>query len=375
MITLYDLGDFCKMQNENKCFPSTILDACYHRKSDDLVSNVKTKMAAMMIEQDVWPLTINKKEYRNSVVCSPYTTYISYPLDELKKIKKNWVKLSVLLNTVLMGLICRITKLNKIVQINNNLNATLIHSPQFYSLLPEITDKIVNHYPKHAVVFIRVNNMLDIQLLETLKKNDYLVFHDRSSHVFFPENNFQNRTDTKKDFDLLKKSNYMLVHHEELLISDAKRLSELYQMLFIGKHSKSNPLYTEDYFKLAIQHHWHHYTALRNKEGRIDAFSSWVEKGNNMSCGPMGYDTTVDIKVGLYRQAVALYLMHAHEKQLIFNMGGGSDKFKLNRGSTKTLEYTAVYYKHLPFYRHVPWKIFHWAFNKFFKKIMQNEVF
>ena len=94
------MGDFCKIQHENENFALTILDACYHRKSDDLVSNVKTTMVAMMIEQEVWLLTINKREYRNSVICSPYTTYIRYPLDELKKIKKNWVKLSVLLNTL-----------------------------------------------------------------------------------------------------------------------------------------------------------------------------------------------------------------------------------------------------------------------------------
>ena len=91
-----------------------------------------------------------------------------------------------------------------------------------------------------------------------------------------------------------------------------------------------------------------------------------------MICGPLGYDTRVDRKIGLYRQLVAICLKHASENHVIFNMGGGSDEFKLKRGSTQTLEYTAVYCRHLPFYRQLPWRVLSWACNKLLKKILNS---
>lgn len=371
MINIYSANEISRI-SRNDISSSSILEECSQKNTSEFVSNVKTTMAAMAIENQVYPLTINKKEYQNALICSPYTTYVTYPLSELKKIKKRWIKSVILLNYAFMNLLCRLTKFNKVVQINNNLNSLLQHPAEFSEMLPTMTKKLIAHYPKHAITLFRVNELLDQSLLMALKKNDYSVFPDRSTHIYFPHNDFQKRTDTKNDFDLLKKSDYTVVSHAELLPTDAARFAELYRMLFIDKHSKLNPIYTETYFRKAILNHWHHYTALRNKKGQIDVFLSWIDNEKNMYCGPMGYDTSISQSVGLYRQAIAIYLDHAYKNQLIFNMGGGTNQFKLNRGSTLTLEYTAVYCDHLSFYRKIPWKVLTWIFNKYLVKIITH---
>ncbi|PIZ03642.1 MAG: hypothetical protein COY58_08300 [Gammaproteobacteria bacterium CG_4_10_14_0_8_um_filter_38_16] len=353
-------------------FTNPFLKELFIRESACFVSNLKTKIAALQCDDLMCLLTINEAEYENALICSPYTTYITYALDELKKFGKPWIKLLMLFYTGIMSIVFRLTQFNRVVQVNNNLNSLIKHPLLFSSLLPEITAALIKKYPSHAILFFRVNETLDAAFLAELKKNKYDTFPDRAAHIFLPEKKFLQRSHSKRDLSLLRNTSYTVVLHEALTAQDAERLADLYRLLFIDKHSTCNPIYTADYFQQAIKHHWHHYTALRNSAGQIDAFISWFESEKIMLCGPLGYDSEVDRKMGLYRQLVALCLQYANEHQFIFNMGGGSDEFKLNRGSTQVLEYTAIYYKHLPWYRRIPWKILSFACNKLLKKIVDE---
>lgn len=374
VLAIYDRNDFHSLQFENEQDSHRVVRELMSDNSVNFVSNVNTTIVAMGDNNDLWPLSVNHTEYNNALICSPYTTYVIYPLDELKKFKKIWIKAAILLNAAIMSVLCRLTRFNQIVQVNNNLNSLIKHPKKFIQLIPKLTEKIIQKYPKHAITFFRVNDVLDIEFLKALKQYGYLIFPDRSAHVFFPKTGVMQRSHAKRDISLLRKSSYDIVPHEALTIDDATRLAELYQSLFVEKHSQYNPKYTPLYFQQAIRHHWHHYTALRNSEGRIDAFISWFDTENTMTCGPLGYDSDVDRKMGLYRQLVALCLQRADQNDMIFNMGGGSDEFKSNRGSTPTLEYTAVYYKHLPFYRKISWKILSFSFNKLLKKIVAESA-
>lgn len=353
---------------------ASMMDVLLKHKSTDLVSNAKTTITPFFIHDTVWPLTINDAEYCNSLICSPYTTYVTYGLHELKRLPKLWIKAAVLCNFAIMSCLCRLTKINKIVLVNNNLNSLLKHPDIFAEKLSEITERLTSDYPKHTITFFRVNDILDEKFKMALTKEGYLLFPDRASHLFFLHKAVMQRRDTKRDLMLLNQSAFTLVPHEVLLPQDGERLAQLYHQLFVEKHSTCNPIYTADYFRLALKHRWHVYTALRNKEGRIDGFVSWFVVGDIMISGPMGYDQSVDAKLGLYRQLVVICLKHASEHRYIFNMGGGSDAFKKNRGSTPVLEYTAVYCKHLPLYRRIPWRIYQWLFNKMLKKIVSEST-
>ena len=208
-----------------------------------------------------------------------------------------------------------------------------------------------------------MNGDLDQSLLEELRKNGYILFPDRAAHLFYPDSGYMKRSYSKRDQALLRNTKYKVVSHDELTEQDSVRICELYQMLFLKKHSKFNPAYTEEYFRQAIKHRWHQYVALRSPEGKIDAFISWFFRDNVMVCGSLGHDIYVEQKIGLYRMVFSLALKYAYENNAIFNMGAGTDQFKLNRGSKKVLEYTAVYCKHLPFYRDIPWRFLQGACN------------
>lgn len=369
MLTLYDENNFRSFSFQSENTAHEIVKTLMTHASHDFVANVETKIVALAYEEEILPVSVNHTEYSNALICSPYTTYVTYPLGELKQFSKRWIKLAILCNAMIMSVICRSTRFNQIVQINNNLNSLLKHPRTLNGILPQLTQKMIDRFPRHAITFFRVNDLLDSEFKETLIQNGYQVFPDRQVHLFYPDQKVMQRSHTKRDMALLRNSSYTVVTHDELTVEDANRIAVLYRMLFVDKHSKLNPVYTAEYFKNAILQRWHHYVALRNQDGEIDGFISWFNTENIMVCGPLGYDIDVDKKSGIYRQLVALCLKHANESQLIFNMGGGSDAFKSNRGSTKTLEYTAVYCRHLTWYRRIPWKIIHYAFHKALKKI------
>lgn len=370
---LYTKKDYTDFLSRYKNKIGNIEEYLLSKKSTQLVNNIRADMVAFSNNDDVLLASVNYKEYDNAIICSPFATYIKYPLDHLESFNARWIKALVLVNAALMGLLCRATRINQLVQLNNNLNSLIKHPSYFSKQISTLTDFFVEKFSKHAIALFRVNDTLDPNLLKSLREKGYIIFPDRAAHVFFPQNEFIKRSHTKRDISLLNKTPYQILMHEEIAKEEGERLSELYQRLFIDKHSKYNPIYTAEYFQQALAHQWHHYRALRNPEtGKIDAFISWFYRDGVMICGPLGYDTAVDQKIGLYRMLVALCLKHANEQQLIFNMGAGSDEFKSKRGSAKTMEHTAVYCKHLPYYRHLPWRLLSFACNKMLNRILDE---
>lgn len=47
------------------------------------IENVNTQLFLLEVDDLILPVTLNNAEFENSYVCSPYTHYISYALEEL----------------------------------------------------------------------------------------------------------------------------------------------------------------------------------------------------------------------------------------------------------------------------------------------------
>ena len=99
------------------------------------IKNIKTDLRVLTLNNLVLPVTINNMEYENSYVCSLYTHYISYAIEELKELKNPALEklLTFMLNS--LGLVLKAGNINKTVYINNWMLST--------NLYPEIsTDEI-----------------------------------------------------------------------------------------------------------------------------------------------------------------------------------------------------------------------------------------
>ncbi len=71
----------------------------------------------------------------------------------------------------------------------------------------------------------------------------------------------------------------------------------------------------------------------------------------------MGYNTGLDQAAGLYRLGFHAGTRYAAQHGLSFNMSSGATGFKISRGATAEIEYTAFYFRHLPVVRRLPMRV------------------
>lgn len=335
-----------------------------------LVQNFKTESIVIGKGEKALLATINSKEYGNTHICSPYNVYIGYAKSSAKHFDQAWIRALIYSFTTIFGSLFKLFQFNKVIQLNNTLATVNIHPRDVHDFLPDVLEVLIERYPHHAILWPRINLMTDSQLYEELKKHEFTIIPTKTVHLYDVTKNYMRIKTTKRDFSVLKQSQYKIVQHDELTDADMDRIHELYEMLFIKKHSEFNPNFTQKYFRYAHRSRWFEFTALRSPEGVIDAFCSQTKLHDVMVCGPSGYDTSKPAKLGLYRMIIWLNLDKAFREKCLYNMGSGNELYKLNRGSIREIEYNAVYYRHLPLYRRIPWQILAWAGRKISMKIL-----
>lgn len=368
-LKLFTTKEFSQFKEQFPAFTNSMPSTFLNCPSQKLISNINTESIIITNSKEHCLGTINHCEYNNSHACSPYATYISYPKTMLNQFNKTWAKLLAMIFPRLLGTLFKAAKIDQVIQLNNDFSAVIYKPIMLYKQTPEIINLLTERYPNHLILLRRINPITTPLLVDALKQNGFTLIADKPTHLFIPENKFMQRSHTKRDLTLLNKTNYTLVEQQSFTSEDLYRLHQLYQDLFIDKHTTSNPNYTLTFFEEAVKHRWLKFYAFRNPDGIIDAFSSLTHYDNIMNCGPIGYDLEKPTKLGLYRMLVAQGLKLAQDNNAILNYGSGSDLFKLNRGSKKIIEYTAVYYRHLPKYRQLPWNLLHFLSKTVMPKI------
>lgn len=87
-----------------------------------------------------------------------------------------------------------------------------------------------------------------------------------------------------------------------------------------------------------------------------------VVSGDGIVTAPVvGYDTDISQKSALYRRVIARAMALSDHYNLPLNLSSGAPSFKRLRGGVPVIEYTAVYIRHLPRYRQLPWLMLHKA--------------
>jgi hypothetical protein len=323
---------------------------------DAMIRNVHAELSAIEAGGSIFPLTVSDARDENSYVCSPYTTYVSYAREELPKLGNASLEraLGAVIKTT--GAVLERGRVDDVVFVNNWLLSTNLYPASWRGdELDELTQRCVARWPGHAIAFRSLNEGVNRELLSRFSERGWFLLPSRQVYLFDGvSGGFAERHNTRIDLALLARGDE-IVPHERIEPGDFDRLEQLYRMLYLDKYSYLNPQYTAEFLRAAHDTGWIRFTALR-REGAIDGVLGTFEIDGTITAPVVGYDTSAPKSRALYRRLMALVLREALERKLTLNLSSGAAEFKRLRGGEPSIEYTAVYDRHLPVTRRAVWR-------------------
>lgn len=342
-------------------------------QSVDWIHNVETTMTLEQIDAFSFPVTINDQEYQSSYVCSPFNALVTYSQDELIKIHHSLLRFALRIIVLSLDKLLKLGKINKNITINNFLIATNPYPNWQGKEAEQLITYLKNKHPNHAIMFRSLNEHSNEPLLHHLKKIGFELTPSRQVYIFDKKlNNYLKRNNTENDRRALAKSDYQIVSHEEIDSTDYAIIYKLYNQLYLDKYSKHNPQFSEKLLAYWHQNKLLTFIGLRDQEGILQGIVGLFETDQVITAPLVGYNTHLSKKKSLYRILIYLILEYSHSKNCCLNLSSGASQFKRLRGGQAFIEYTAIYLKHLPYYRQFTWKmvnrLLNWVFVPLLKK-------
>lgn len=373
-VNLYnkDTLDQIKWQdNENSSLAKQFIVPIITRGTNYFFQNVTTDLRLLEVDGTFLPITINDKVESNAYVCSTYTHYVLYALEEIAHLESQFLQRLAKPCILLFGSFLKSGGVDRTIFVNNWLLPTNLYPTLNPEQIQATTLFLKEKFPDHAIAFRSVNSFAPGGLKSNLESLGYSSLLCRD--IFYTDTKeqapFKARM-TKSDFKKLANTTYAIMEDEKIPQDAAPRLAELYQKLNIHKYSACNPQYKPELLDLLRTIPRFHLKAWM-KEGQADAVLGYYEQEGILTSPLFGYDTSLPQESGLYRQVSAALLKDAKEKGCFLHQSSGAGHYKQLRRAQKELEYTAIYTRHLPLWRQFPWKVLLLAMNSAGKQFLK----
>jgi len=323
----------------------------------NFISNVHAQIYLLQVNEKILPLTISGSYINDSYIVSPYC-YIPYSLEEIRHISNSALRFVLRCIVRGVGVFLRHAKINETVMVNNWLVSTNLYPDLSQSEIRSVTTFLKDRFPQKVIVWRSLNDAQHTNLLSNFAHEGYKRIASRQVYIFNPAHQqtltSAMKTSLRGDAHLARTTHYRCTY--SCAAQSAKRLESLYRMLYVEKYSVFNPQYTEAFFSLAIERKFISFIFLEDKS--IDAMAGYWSIGSTFSTPMVGYDTSKPKEKGLYRLLTHYLLRHMEDTNMVMNHSSGVGAFKRYRGGMASIEYSAVYVRHLPWQRRLPWFIF-----------------
>lgn len=339
-----------------------------------MVSNVATRWLALRSGTRVLPVTVNDGETGGSYVTLPHSAYALYARAELDLVDTGRMRPLLKPLIAVADRLMRWGRINRIVHVDNWLLSTNLHGGWDGADLPAIRALIVQRFPDHGVAIRSLDPWSCPALLDATRRDGWLLLPSRQIWVTGDlERDWMPRRTRKGDVELLETSGLTLDRFETMAEADAERIAELYHMLYIGKYSPLNPVFTPAYVRMTWAEKILTYRGLRDARGSLLAVAGSLVRGDILTPPVVGYDTHRPIEQGLYRFATLLFTRTAQELGVRLNGSAGAPQFKRNRGATGVIEYMAVHAAHLPWRRRAVFALMRWVLDRIAVPMMKRQ--
>jgi hypothetical protein len=315
-----------------------------------------TKMLVAKVGETVLPITMTDFNPDNSFTCSPYSHYITYGgFEEVRRIQNPPLEALIRLALHPLAWYLRHNGFDKVVYVNNWLLSTNLYPRLSIDQIHMLTEALPAWFPDRTIVFRSVDSFFNNISYDALVEAQYQMVLSRQIWAQEPQAAFRKK-DVKSDMRILHNTNYDVISGMQLSNADLHRILELYSLLYIEKYSPYNPQFTEAFLRLCRDETLLHIRALQ-LNGRINAVLGFFIRDGVMTAPLFGYDTRLPKSEGLYRMLSALLLQEGQQHELMIHASAGVGKFKKNRSARSVIEYNAVFNRHLPAARRLPWTL------------------
>lgn len=340
-----------------------------------LIANVEGEALLERAGAHELPVIVTSGSIGHSYVAAPHSAYVLYPRAELDLVDLGRLRP---VASVMIGAADRLLrrlKVNRAVQIDNWLLSTNLHGDWKGEGLPELRERLTRRYPDHYLLVRSVEDWSCPELTAALRADRWMLLPSRQIWVTDDlRRDWAVRKSVKNDGRKLAQSALVVEDITRLGDADARRIAELYAMLYIDKYSALNPQYSAAWMQLAVESGLFHLRVVRDCTGQIMAAVGIVVRGDIATNPMMGYDRERPQSDGLYRIASWLVGDFALRHGLRLHGSAGAGHFKQQRGARSAIDYIAIHAGHLPVWRRWPLAVTAWALERFAVPVLKRRM-
>ena len=320
------------------------------KPTSQFVANLSTRVELIGAGEHRVPVTVNFAERDNAWVCSPYTAYCAYAIEELRRLMPPLVSYPLAALCRAAGAALRHASIDQAVTINNWLLSTNLYPALGPGVLKEWIGEARERWPDHAIWFRSLNDAWTPDWLAALESEGAILLPSRQVYLYSDIARLaRTQPNLKVDLKLLARTELQRCDDADIRAADYARIEQLYAMLYLQKYSQLNPAYRASFVAA-----WHRagllkLTGFRDRgSGVLQAIVGTFERAGVVTAPLVGYDTNLPKQLGLYRILMAAVLKYAADYTLRVNLSAGAAHFKRTRGGVPAIEYSAVLASHLP---------------------------
>ncbi|MGO1072984.1 hypothetical protein [Lysobacter sp. CA199] len=319
--------------------------------SRELVANLATCAELIDDGERRYPVSVDDgdgDDVGNAWVCSPRATYGDYATEEAVRYAPPAA--APLLRAAGRGLDgwLRRAGVDRAVAINNWWLSTNLYPRWRERGVARLLHGALQRWPTHAVWLRSLNRRQHSYWLAECEALGFTLIPSRQVYLFGDlAESVQRRHNLRVDLKLASKQPRR-VRDADIGQGDYARIAWLYQCLYMDKYSRCNPRYTERFLR-----EWHRagllrFDGFRDEAGQLSCVAGVFGFGGTLTTPIVGYDTDQPQRLGLYRLLTATTFERALASGEAINFSAGAAEFKRLRGGEPSIEYSAVYARHLP---------------------------
>jgi hypothetical protein len=315
----------------------------------DGIRNIATNIESVGVGATRVPVTVNYSEPHNSWICSPYTTYVSYAVEEIQRFGHPVLTRPLAALCRGVGGVLRSARIDDAVAINNWLVSTNCYPDISSDAVGKWIEESITRWPRHAIWFRSLNNRYTREWLDALRRAGCVLIPSRQVYLYDAiQRRARRPANLRRDFALLNQWSFRRSESSEWNPADFQRAEDLYGMLYLQKYSRLNPQYTAALLSAWSKARLLPLVGYRSDSGELVAVVGMFEIDGTLTAPIVGYDTSLPMRSGLYRLLMATVFERAADTHQRINLSAGAAEFKRLRGGTPEMEFSAVFVRHLP---------------------------